>query len=218
MDSADYFYNMNEQPEGRSWEEWGTEWWKWVLTKPDSTNPVNDIDGGFQGIGQTHPKMFMLAGTHSKKAERTVTVPKGTSIFTCVAVMSASFAEFPKLKTVNELLTYAKQGNNVEDMKVTISKMQDMGKRTDQVTLEKTDLQQYHVTSSNAFQVTLPRHNLQLYAKEGETFVVSDGYWICLRPLHPGNYDLEVSQTTADDPTTLTLNCSYDITYHLNVA
>ena len=132
--------------------------------------------------------------------------------------MSASFAEFPKLKTVNELQTYAKQGNNVEDMKVTVSKIQDTGKQTDHVTLERTDLEQYHVTSTNAFKVTLPRHNLQLFAEEGETSAVSDGYWICLRPLQPGNYDLEVSQATADDPTTLTLNCNYDIMYHLKVA
>lgn len=217
MSNAEYFYGPNDKPEGKSWDEWSMEWWKWVLTTPDAINPVNDIDGKLQSVGPPGTNMFFLAGTHSKVAERTVTVPRGRSIFTCVAVMSASFAEFPSLKTVDQLKTYAEKGNNVKAMKVAVSKINDSGNRTEPIILEMNDLKQYHVPPTDVFEVTLPRHNLQLYAKEGETQVVSDGYWICLKQLQPGNYDLEVSQTTADDPDTLTLNCSYEITYHLKV-
>lgn len=217
MVSDEVFYKRKEQPFGRSWEEWSAEWWKWLLSTTDRNNPVNDATGELQSIGQQDANVFFLAGTHATEAERIVNIPEGKAVFFPTCVMSASYAEFPLLKSEEDLRRYASEGNQVNDMGITLEGETFEGAQIGKHTLNKTELLEFAVKSP-LFEVILPVHNIHLYAKGGRTEVVSDGYWVFLKPLQRGRYTLIVTQDTKDDRTTLTLNCSYVLTYRLLVS
>jgi hypothetical protein len=201
------FFPLDEEPFGKSWGDWSAEWWKWLLSITDRNNPVNDVTGELQQIAQHYlPNVFFLAGTHVTKGERECEIPAGTAIFVPIATMSASYAEFPDLQREEDLRSYAEEGNQVRDMKLTID-----GEEIDKESLEK-----YRVKSP-LFKATLPEDNICLYVKGGETETVSDGYWAFLKPLPSGRHTLVISQNTKNHPPSGTLNCKYDLTYHLTV-
>jgi hypothetical protein len=198
-------YSREDKPFGKSWEEWTAIWWQWLLSIPDESNPANDNTGTYCKERQSGPVWF-LTFAHSPSAERTCTIPAGKSILFPVATMECSYAEFPKLNKESELRSYAKQGNQVSSMEATI----------DGLKLQKSDLEKYRI-ESQLFTVKLPENNIYFWTAPGETQAVSDGYWVFLEPLPPGDHELHFSQVTEDDPTTGTLNCKYDVTYHLKV-
>ncbi len=203
----DKLYSRDEKPLGNSWEDWGAKWWNWLLSITDKDNPVHDRTGELQHITQRHlPNVFFLAGTHDRKVERTCKIPAGVSILFPIATMSTSYAEFPNLHNETELRTYAEEGNQVLDMKLSI----------DGEEIDKGNLDKYRVKSP-LFKVDLPENNIHMYVDGGETEAVSDGYWAFLKPLSPGNHTLIISQTTKDHPLSGTINCRYDLTYHLAV-
>jgi hypothetical protein len=204
--STNTLYSLEEKPFGKSWEDWSAEWWKWLLPTSDSNSPVNDADGELQGIAQHQPNVFFLAGTHQKKVERTCRIPAGKAILFPVATMSASYLEFPNLQNEGELRRCAEEGNQVDDMKLTI----------DGAVIDRGKLEKYRVKSP-LFEVTLPDNNIHQYVQGGKTKAVSDGYWAFLKPLPPGEHTLIISQKTKDHPPSGTINCGYEITYHLIV-
>jgi hypothetical protein len=204
--AGNQLYALGDKPFNKSWEDWSADWWKWLLSTPDNINPVNDATGELQNVAQLQANVFFLAGTHQKKAERACTIPAARAIFFPIATMSASYVEFPNVQTEAELWQYAEEGNQVSDMSLAI----------DGMVLDKKYLEQYRVKTP-IFDVILPDHNIQLYAKGGPTKVVSDGYWAFLKPLPVGDHTLIINQSTEDHPPSLTLNCGYELTYHLNV-
>ena len=213
----DIFYKMDDVlPLNKTWEIWSAEWWKWLLAISDNINPVHDTTGELQSVGQPHPDVMLLAGTHSKSAERTVDIPEGRAIFFPVMTMSASESEFANLHTENDLRNYAIQGDQIDDMQVTFEGQPRNGPSIDKITLDRAFLEKYEVTSP-LFEVILPQNNIHLYAVAGRTRVVSHGYWVFIKALKLGEYTLTIRQSTKDDLATLTLNCSYDITYHLSI-
>ena len=81
--------------------------------------------------------------------------------------------------------------------------------------VEVKDIRKYRVQSP-LFNATLSDNNV-FGAPAGETKAVSDMFVLFLQPLTPGKHDLELSQTTLDNPTTGTQSFAYDVKYHLIV-
>jgi hypothetical protein len=204
--AGNQLYSLEENPFNKSWADWSAEWWKWLLSTPDNISPVNDATGELQHIAQLQPNVIFLAGTHQKKVERACIIPAAKAILFPIATMSASYVEFPNLRTEDELWRYAEEGNQVLDMSLSID-----GELLDQKYLEK-----YRVKTP-VFEVFLPENNIQLYVKGGATKVVADGYWAFLKPLPLGSHTIIINQTTKDHPPSLTLNCSYELIYNLRV-
>jgi hypothetical protein len=73
------------------------------------------------------------------------------------------------------------------------------------------------MVKSLLFDATLPDDNIHACGEPGPIKVVSDGYWVLLRRLQPGEHTLIISQSTKDHPPSGTLNCKYDVIYHLTV-
>jgi hypothetical protein len=190
----------------KSWEDWTADWWKRLLGIRDTINPVNDPTGDLQGQNQP-PEAFFLAGAHTKRAQRKCNIPAAKPILFPVAVMSASQAEFPGSSTA-KLASLAQDGNQVVDMELII----------DGTTIDKQSLLNYRVQTPS-FEVTMPEDNIHLYSNGGKTQVVSDGYWVFLKPLKtpPKDHTIIFRQQTQDHPPSGTLNCSYDITYKLTL-
>ena len=190
-------------------------WWQWALGQPfvdvggTNTNPVQDSTGEYAAAGQENGigpanKFFFLAGTWGGDAERTVTVPKGKSLFFPVIDWDMDNATLPPTNfTVPELRAVAKA--NID---LTISTYA----RLDGVPLE------IFRTKSPTFAYTLPAENTvydYFYGPDWSVFdgmtipAVSDGYWVYIPPLAPGDYVLEFGSSHAW--------FSVNVIYHLTI-
>ena len=192
-------YNREDKPFGVTWEEWTARWWQWILSIPKDQNPGNDKTGrNFRE--QNDPHVLFLAGTHrlSGPAERTVTIPSNKAVLLPVVNFTISFAENPNLKTESDLISHAR--SNIDD----IAKKE---VNIDGIKIQNLD--KYRVQSS-IFTVTFPENNI--YGVDpGPTKGISDGYWVFLKPLIPGNHNIHTFGSC------LAGRVNIEVTYHLNV-
>jgi hypothetical protein len=168
-------FALNSRPFGRTYAEWTAKWWQWVLSIAKTENPLVDDTGKNCANSQSGPVWF-LAGTLKGPAERSCTIPADKAILFPVINFEASVAEGDGT-TDEELAARAKFEMDQ------ITNMQAMVNSTN-----VNELKQYRIQSP-PFNVTLPADNvLELPAQT--TKMTSEGYWIFLKPLEPGNYDL----------------------------
>jgi hypothetical protein len=160
---------------GRTYAEWTARWWEWVLAIPKTENPLVDENGKNCIINQSGPVWF-LAGTLKGSAERSCAIPADKAILIPVINYEASVAEGDGT-TDEELAARAKFEMDQ------ITNMQAMFNGTN-----VKELKQYRIQSP-PFNVTLPADNV-LGLPAQTTKMMSEGYWLFLKPLEPGKYDL----------------------------
>jgi hypothetical protein len=166
----------NSNPKGKPWEKWVELWWKWCYSKPLHTNPVSDKTGKFCCRNQVYAQTWFLAGTFGGEAHRNCRIPNKRSIFFPIVNDIISFAEYPQLRTEDELLKYA-----MDDLDTTTI----LNASIDGVELQS--LYDYRVRSK-LFEIEIPLSN------QGERIIktkaVTDGYWLFLKPLSLGEHIL----------------------------
>jgi hypothetical protein len=168
-------FSPESTPYGRSFGEWTAKWWQWVLAAPKSDSPLIDYTGKNTAKNQMGPVWF-LAGTLQGQAERSCTIPAPKAILFPVINVEASVAEGDGT-TEEELAARAKfEMDQITDIRAMIS-----GTNLD-------ELKQYRIQSP-LFNVTLPADNV-LGPPAQTTKMISEGYWLFLKPLEPGKYDL----------------------------
>ncbi|HJU84890.1 MAG TPA: hypothetical protein VJ551_00210 [Nitrososphaeraceae archaeon] len=165
----------NSRPFGRTYAEWTAKWWQWALSIPKTENPLVDENGESCAINQNGPVWF-LAGTLKGPAERSCTIPVDRAILFPVINFEASVAEGDGTKD-EELVARAK----FEMDQITNIRAMICGTSVN-------ELKQYRIQSP-PFNVTLPADNV-LGLPAQTTKMISEGYWLFLKPLEPGNYDL----------------------------
>jgi hypothetical protein len=170
-------YSLDEQPFGKSWQEWTTQWWQWFLSMPKKNHPVYDNTGKKWAISQGDPNVLFLAGTTGGKVERIITIPAGKAVLFPVINFTTSYSEDPGLKTEAELISDAK--SNIDDI---IKKELNI----DGVSLHISE--KYRVKSP-PFDFSFPTNNIY-GVKDGPTRGVGDGYWIFLTPLSQGKHNI----------------------------
>jgi hypothetical protein len=170
-------FSKDDSPFGQTWEKWVESWWNWCYYDPYGENPAEDYTGELSSKGQVSKDVWYLAGTFGGKAQRKCQVPKGMSIFFPVINDLISFHTDQQLKTESELHAYAKA-----DLDHTIL----LAARIDGCELQ--NLNSYRVHSS-LFQIMLPVEVGR--SAPVRTQAVSDGYWIFLKPLAPGEHIIE---------------------------
>jgi len=182
-------------------------WWQWVYSLPavdkngTNTNPLLDTTGAYAAAGQEKGigpgnKYFFLAGNIGGRTERTVTVPRGKTLFFPVINYEADNAVPPN-----------PDGSLVNNKVPALRKIAgDFVDATDTkyALLDNKPLQDVRVKSP-VFAYTLPDEN-SLYDYYAANFdpayggpqyqgtiqpVVSDGYWVAIPPLAPGEYTLD---------------------------
>jgi hypothetical protein len=197
-------FAIHSNPYGTAYSDWTAKWWQWALSIPKEVNPVGDETGKYCGRGQEGPVWF-LAGTFGGSMERSCTIPAGKAILFSPINVECSYAEFPDLKTESDLKACAKSG-------------QDLTTETD-VTIDGVQVQnlQDYRTQSPLFDLTLPEGNV-FGLPANTTKAVSDGVWVFLKPLPPGNHEIRSKGVSVDFTTTGTVpSFVSDVTYHLNV-
>jgi hypothetical protein len=193
------FYNRQAKPFGITWEEWTARWWQWILSIPKDENPGNDKTGkNFRDQDNSH--VLFLAGTHrlSGPAERTVTMSANKPVLFPVINFTTSFVENPNLKTEFDLISHAR------------ASVDDIAKKEASIDGKKVqNLDKYRVQSP-IFSVTFPENNVY-GVRAGPTKGVSDGYWIFLEHIMPGNHKIHTFGSC------LAGTVNIEVTYHLRV-
>jgi hypothetical protein len=165
----------HSRPFGRTYAEWTARWWQWVLSIAKTENPLVDKNGKNCANNQSGPVWF-LAGTLEGSAKRSCTIPADKAILFPVINVEASVAEGDG-STEEELSACVRiEMDQITDMRAMISGT------------NLYELKQYRIQSP-LFNVTLPADNV-LGLPGQTTKMMSEGYWLFLKPLEPGNYDL----------------------------
>jgi hypothetical protein len=196
LQSSRLTYKPDEDPFGKTWEEWSAEWWKWCLSLPRSQNPITDTTGE-NGSYNQRDDVWFLAGTFGGFAERTCEIPTGKAIFFPVSCNETSYAECPNFKTEAELGAFAKA--DIDQVKTIMATVD--GQR-----LPNSDLRR---VQSPPFEITLPLENV-LGVPPGKTKSKSDGYWVFLKPLAPGKHEIHFFSNCSTDA--LLVEARYQLT------
>ena len=163
---------------GKSLGEWGEDWWNWVYQFPLETNPLIDTTGELADQGQSG-RVWFLAGNIGGTAVRECTVPPGKLIFFPIINFNAFAPEdAPDLEGVRFIANVSIDAVDILEVEI------------DGVPV--TDLYAYRGQSP-------PGGYVQLMPADGlapgfglvpgdRDPSVTDGYWIMLAPLHPGEH------------------------------
>ncbi len=196
---------------GLTYGSWSAAWWQYVLSIPSSNNPLNDdgsdTTGGVCGVGQLAGPVFFLAGSFVGSATRQCTVP-AVPLFIPIINAECSDVEDPPFF-----------GSNAQERRVCAAKLID-GVDVDglEVTVDGKSLPSlgYFRAQSPDFKFTLPDMD-NILGLENVTSgnAVSDGYYVMLRPLSPGNHVIQVKGACVSGDCA---GFSQDVTYELTVA
>jgi hypothetical protein len=218
-------------PPSPEYAKLSARWWQWALEQPvtpghpKTTNPLVDTAGVAAHNGQPDD-VFFLAGLLSinsglvASADRTITVPKGTRFFFPLLNFEQDNVGVDPPLTVADLRKTAAFGvTQVETLFASVDGA------------EIPDLARYR-TISPVFSYELPKNdvaedrvNVAYYLTGGAIDVhgvqrpaVGDGFYILLKPLHPGRHTIRFGGTSQaldgdGNPATFQL----DITYHITV-
>jgi hypothetical protein len=195
-------FSVSSRPYGFTYGEWSAKFWQWMLPIPSSTNPLNDKTGALCGQNQNGPVWF-LPGSNLGPVVRNCTVPEGKAILFAALTSECSFAEYPTDSTESQLRSCAIN--------------QDEG-GIPHVSIDGVDLQALNTykVQSPLFNFNFPKDNV-FGAPAGPTQAVSDGIFIILQPLRPGDHSLHFSGVVIANPTLGTQSFAIDVTYHLTV-
>ncbi len=180
---------------GQSQLFWAQAWWQWALGVPAPHNPQTDPTGADGGVNNNGP-VFFLAGNFGGVSTRTITVPRGRTVF--FSVLSAFYGavnqsgNFDPSPCSSLTLTCALQQ---------VTPLQDnatnMGVQIDGIALDNTEIKDFRQTSTSFFTVALPDDNL--FGIPVATYDaccadlpiwVQDGFWIALDDLSMGTHVL----------------------------
>lgn len=163
------------RPFGITYGEWTANWWQWILSITKNENPLIDQNGKKCANNQSGSVWF-LAGTLQGQAERFSTIPADKAILFPVINFEASVAEGDG-STEKELSSRVKfEMDQITEMRAMIN-----GRNLDKLNQSR--------IQSPLFNVTLPADNV-LGLPAQTTKMMSEGYWLFLKPLEPGKYDL----------------------------
>ena len=196
-------YPIDSSPYGVPFANWTGQWWKWALEAPEARNPVSDVSGKNCAEGQEGPVWF-LAGTYGGSASRSCSIPADKAILWNPISQECSYAEFPALKTESDLRACVKNfQDKVTDVEVVI----------DGTSIK--DLKSYRIQSP-LFNFSLPEDNVLALPAQNTTGV-SDGIWVFLHPLSPGNHQIHSKGVSVDFTGPAVQNFVADVKYNLTV-
>ena len=169
---------------GMSQLELSQQWWQWALNKPAPSNPVLDTTGGLAQIDNNGP-VFFIAGNAGGLSKRSFSVPADKPIF--FPVMNGVDIEFPPAPDCP-----AHPGNPLQCAFDFIPPLKDAIHL--HATLDGQDLltfPSFRQTGSSFFTAILPADNLFGFGlPPGPYDALSDGFWVALEGLSPGQHTL----------------------------
>ena len=194
----------------QSYKQLAAEWWQWVLSIPESQNPLTDTTGANCMVGQRGANWFLAGTFFGGSATRTCTVPAGMSLF--FPVINVVSMDTPNAcgQDSTPLPSSFYRGINAEFIN---------GATNVSVTLDGQPITDLHHEQSQVFEVAVPQDNVfatpcaavgglpaGIYSP-----AVDEGIYVRLNPLTIGSHTLhfhaESSVASYDE----------DVTYYLTV-
>jgi hypothetical protein len=177
------------------------EWWQWILSAPEESNPQYDTTGALAGSGD-QGEYFFVAGTFGGEAERSFTVDEGQSLV--IPLLNAFAVKTEPEETAESLREYVTSfADSVTDLDLTI----------DGYEIDDSKLFELR-TYADDFSFTFPDDN-NLYSLPAGEYepAFSDGYWAVLE-LSPGTHTIEFGgeQLVREDGSTYSVHVTDHIT------
>lgn len=219
IDNSPGVYTNASKPYGLTYGDWTTKWWQWAYSVPRNVNPSYDDSGRYCSEGQTGPVWF-LTGSYKHAVDRHCDIPAGKSLLLTILNSECSIAEFPSLKTEQDLRNCAKQ---MQDSVIGVSAV------LDGVSVKGMD--KYRIQSP-LFNYTIGKNNILGLPALTTTESVSDGNWLFLKPLPAGEHVLyfkgnlkSINATSNSDTSGTKSNLTFTgpygwdspVTYHLTI-
>jgi hypothetical protein len=175
-------HSASDRPYDSSYGQWTVKWWQWAISIPKEKNPLVDSTGQNWITDQPKSNVWFLAGIFGGVGKefprRRVKMESGRSILLPVLNCAASSLEYPDLKTPEDLINHV-----VHDVGTVVRKDCFInGKKINPVRVRSDPI---------IFKVTIDRDNAFGVNNFGTTDASADGYWVFLKPLPKGNYQIQ---------------------------
>jgi hypothetical protein len=184
-------------PQQENYGQLGALWWKWVLSIPNAQNPLNDPTGADCALGQKGGRWFLAGTSSGGPVTRSCTVPANRALFFPVINTEQDYpcpdpAYQPAPgQSLQNFLTYGNPSIPYPTGAVTIiNTASDLNASLDGVNIPI--VSSYRGTS-NLFSFTGDPSLTALDSciTGSPQPAVSDGYWLLLAPLSPGQHTLQ---------------------------
>jgi hypothetical protein len=193
----------DSKPYNLTYSEWTAKWVQWEYSIPQEANPAVDDTGENCANSQSGPVWF-LAGTFGGAVTRECTIPSDKGILTPIILGLCDSATEPTLDTEEELRSCAKADQDlVIGKEITV----------DGVNIGNLDSYRFQ---SPLFNLTFPENNIAGVPPQTAK-AVSDGFWVLLEPLSPGNHEIHFKAALGDPTTIGATNFALDVRYLLTV-
>jgi hypothetical protein len=193
-------YSPDSKPFGSSYSDWTAKFWQWYLKIPNSQHPIGDLTGERCGIMQTGPVWFLVGS--AGKVVRNCTVPSDKAILIPIINQACSYSESPSIKDKKGLTDCAISANNNATIRASVDNQPIVDPAKYRVT---TDI--FSVTYSNDPVAPITSTKSQ---------AVSDGFYLFLEPMKPGQHEIKVSATKLgsdpNSPETALVDATYNLT------
>jgi hypothetical protein len=192
----------DSKPYDLTYGEWTAKWWQWAYSMPEEDNPMVDDTGRNCANNQSGPVWF-LAGTGGGAVTRQCTIPADKAILVPIINVECDTVADPSA-TEADLRSCAKADQDtVIEKQITI----------DGINVGNLDSYRFQ---SPLFNVTFPENNIAgVQPQTAEA--ISDGFWILLEPLSPGNHEIHVKGALGDPTAIGTTNFALDVRYLLTI-
>jgi hypothetical protein len=171
-------FSLTDKPFGISYYEWTERWWQWFFSMPKLNNPILDTTGQHAGKNQPYKDVLFLAGKVADNQKtvpnRICEIPTGRAVLFPVVNCEANPLEYPRLLH-QELLEHVRR-----DAESTNSK---------ECYVNGQSIPVQRIGSKKEFDLRIVDDNI-IGVKGGNTSAIADGWWVFLKPLPLGNYEI----------------------------
>jgi hypothetical protein len=202
------FYGGLEKPYGLTYGGWTTKWWDWIMAIPREKSPLHDGTGALWITNQPSSDVWFLIGNFAQEyppecpteqknfPHRKIKIQAGRSILFPVLNCLATFLEYPRLKTHEDLVRHVRNDvNSVVNKKLFINQ-----KGYEPICIS---------SDPEIFKVTIIDGNAFGIKNSGLTDAAAYGYWAFIKPLSKGNYTIRFEGSCESGR--LSAGASYDL-------
>ncbi len=185
---------------GKTYGEWGSAWWQWVLAQPASSNPLIDDTGAKVANGQSGEVWFLCGSWGSPTPIREASIPQGKALFFPIVNCECSSLEGPPWYGYDEVsLRECLKANAAYGARLV---------EIDGVMVN--NLTDYYAMSPAPFTITVPEVDPLPGYLTGQGICMAEGFWIMLSPLSVGTHVIRFA--AGDEPV-----WGFEVTYVLTV-
>ena len=173
-------FSETDKPYGKTYGAWTANWWQWIYSVPSEINPLLDLTGKHWKSNQPSSKVWFLVGIFGEIQNtiplRKIEMEYGRSILFPVLNCEANKMEFPNM-TQDDIVKHV-----VDDINTVVKK---------DCTINGNQVSPMLVASDpKIFSLRIVENNAFGLNNTGLTQAAAYGYWIFLRPLPRGKYNI----------------------------